>query len=99
VLRVLQAGDEVVGTNCQTAVVQTPGANPIIPIGGTTETPGTTEPDATPAEEPAEPTIINWSAGPGAASTAPAAGGGDATPGASKPIETTQTGPYVPGRK
>ena len=27
------------------------------------------------------------------------AGGDDTTPGASKAIETTQTGPYVPGRK
>ena len=28
-----------------------------------------------------------------------AGGGDDATPGASKAIETTQTGPYIPGRK
>ena len=67
-----------------------------------TVTPGTveTEPDATPAEEPTEtPVIINYSAGPGAASTPSADGGDTVGVGASKAIASTQTGPDVPGRK
>ena len=43
-----------------------------IDIGGT---PGTTEPETTPAQEPAEPTIINYSAGAAKAGTEPFVGG------------------------
>ena len=56
---------------CRAATVQVGGNDSGLNVDGTV-TPGTveTEPDATPAEEPTEtPVIINYSAGPGAAST------------------------------
>ena len=81
-----KGGEHVLGTNCQTAVVQNGGNDSGIDIGGTPSEGVTTEPDTAQFQ-------INTKGSATTQGAAPANGGDTVAVGASKPIESTQNGP------